>query len=300
MDTNFHEKSYSRHQQSYRVEAEQPAANYRNWFLSDNADFWRHRRKLQFIDPLLEKNKGKSWLCIGDGRFGTSSMYIDWKGGSATATDITGTLLKKSLEEQLIQRMDVQNAEAITYADDSFDYVFCKEAYHHFPRPFIGMYEMLRVSRNAVVLIEPRDIALSPLPLTWCRQLKNMVKRALKRPVYDLDYYNYEEVGNYVYSVAEREFEKLALGLNLPAVAFRTFDDVYFPGVEQERATSEFPLFRKIQRELKRLRLLRLIGLHSSNYLVVVVFKQQPDEELVRELEKNDYRVRKLPRNPHC
>lgn len=300
MDVDFHEKSYSRHQQSYTEEARVPASYFRDWYLKDNADFWRHRRKLQHLNAILETDRGKTWLCIGDGKYGTSAMFIDWKDGLATATDISGQLLEQSLKEGLIKRMDIQNAESITYDSNSFDYVFCKEAYHHFPRPFVGMYEMLRVARKAVVLIEPRDIALSPLPLKWYRSIKNTIKRIIGRKVYDLDHFNYETVGNYVYSVAEREFEKLALGMNLPAVAFLPFDDVYYPGVEEERASNEFPLFRKIQRELKRLRWLRLLGFHSSNYLAVVVFKSTPDEKLLQAMKSKGYRVHLLPRNPYA
>lgn len=39
--------------------------------------------------------------------------------------------------------------------DDAFDYVLCKDSYHHMPRPMIALYQMLRVARRAVVLIEP-------------------------------------------------------------------------------------------------------------------------------------------------
>ncbi|MEY4593939.1 MAG: hypothetical protein RIQ47_349 [Bacteroidota bacterium] len=300
MSGDFHEKSYSRHQHSYHNLVVDSPELYRDWFLKDNADFWRHRRKLNFILPFLEQDPAKTWLCIGDGRYGTSAMYIDAKGGIATATDITDQLLQKSFEAGLIKRMAIQNAEAISYDDNSFDYVFCKEAYHHFPRPFVGMYEMLRVARKAVLLIEPRDSALLPLPLKWFRQFKNSIKKVIGKTVYAPDHFNYEEVGNYVYAMAEREFEKLALGMNLPVVAFKAFDDVYYPGVEQERASTDFPLFRKMQWELKLLSLKRVLGFHSSNYLVTVVFKQAPDNELIVRLQQLGYQVRNLPRNPYA
>ena len=38
--------------------------------------------------------------------------------------------------------------------------------------------------------------------------------------------------GNYVYTVSEREIEKLCLGLDLPHVYFKGLNDVYVPGGE--------------------------------------------------------------------
>jgi hypothetical protein len=52
---------------------------------------------------------------------------------------------------------EIQNAEALPYASRSFDLVFCKEGLHHLARPFLGLYEMLRVCQRAVIVIEPYD-----------------------------------------------------------------------------------------------------------------------------------------------
>jgi SAM-dependent methyltransferase len=56
-----------------------------------------------------------------------------------------------------------QNCEALPFASQSFDLVFCKEGLHHLARPVLGLYEMLRVCRKAVVFIEPCDTPLSRL-----------------------------------------------------------------------------------------------------------------------------------------
>ncbi len=50
---------------------------------------------------------------------------------------------------------ECQNAECLTYDSRSYDVVICKEGLHHLARPFLGLYEMLRVCRRAVILIEP-------------------------------------------------------------------------------------------------------------------------------------------------
>ena len=35
------------------------------------------------------------------------------------------------------------------FEDNSFDIVFTKESMHHWPRPYLGIYEMLRVAAKS-------------------------------------------------------------------------------------------------------------------------------------------------------
>lgn len=72
-------------------------------------------------------------------------------------TDISEYLLAEARRRGLITKYALENAERLSFADQSFDYVFCKESFHHFPRPYQALYEMLRVAREAVLLIEPND-----------------------------------------------------------------------------------------------------------------------------------------------
>lgn len=45
--------------------------------------------------------------------------------------------------------------ESLSYKSSSFDLVFAKEAIHHVPRPIQAVYEMLRVTKKAIIFIEP-------------------------------------------------------------------------------------------------------------------------------------------------
>ena len=72
-------------------------------------------------------------------------------------SDISDKLLRIGNNKGFINEFSAQNAESLKFLDNSFDYVLCKEAFHHFPRPFIALHEMFRVSQKGVVLIEPRD-----------------------------------------------------------------------------------------------------------------------------------------------
>jgi hypothetical protein len=155
------------------------------------------------------------------------------------------------------------------------------------------------VSRKAIILIEPKDWIPLPLPLRYFRAFKNGIKRMIGKEVHDLEKFNYEDVGNYIYMLSEREFQKIALGLDLPMVAFKSFDDVYYPGVENEPDNDSSPLFRKIKSDLQKMKWLRAIGMNGYNYSVTIVFLEKPNSQTLKEMQEKGYRIMELPRNPH-
>lgn len=60
-------------------------------------------------------------------------------------------------------RYEKHNCEHLGFASRSFDLVFCKESLHHLARPVLGLYEMLRVCREAALVVEPYDTQLDRL-----------------------------------------------------------------------------------------------------------------------------------------
>ncbi len=96
-------------------------------------------------------------LTIWDGRFGTDANFIIKNGGKAHASDISDKLLKIGYEKGFTKEFSRQNAEKLNFKNNSFDYVLIKEAFHHCPRAWIALHEAFRVSRKAVILIEPSD-----------------------------------------------------------------------------------------------------------------------------------------------
>jgi ubiquinone/menaquinone biosynthesis C-methylase UbiE len=111
-----------------------------------------------------------------------------------------------------VENIDVED---IPYPDDSIDLVIAKETFHHWPRPFIGLYEMIRVSKKYVAIIEPYDcLPSSPSPY-----------------VKEGEYHDsYEEIGNYKYQLSLRELLKASWAMGLPGVAAKGFNDPYQPG----------------------------------------------------------------------
>jgi ubiquinone/menaquinone biosynthesis C-methylase UbiE len=278
-----------------------------SWKSLNTIDYWRHKRMYENIDPLIQKFPRASWLTVGDGRYGTDANYILSKGiKNVIATDISDTYLKIALKEKFIAEYKVENAEALSFSDNSFDFALCKEAYHHFPRPMIALYEMLRVSKEAVIIIEPNDHNVNvpykfkiPTTVKWFMQaIKNRIKNIAGREIY-YEYGNYEPAGNYVYSISEREIEKVALGLNLPVVAFKGINDYYIDGVEYEEVSEQSEKFKKIKQVILKQDKKSKKGIAQYAMLVAIIFKNPVDNILMEVLEKYDFTIRILPHNPY-
>ena len=297
----FPQKSYELHAEAFKEEKndQEELELYRNWFNNGTVDVWRHMRMLEVLNPFLELNPGAKWLTVGDGRFGTSAIYINQKGGNALATDIRDDLLQVAVDNGMLNEFRKENAEALSFEDNSFHYSFCKEAYHHFPRPYAAIYEMLRVSKEAIVFVEPHDWLPAPIPRRILQLVKNGLKRSIGSRIPHPDEGNYEEIGNYVYNIGEREFQKVALGLALPMVAFKVYHDIYLPGVEAEKMSDDGPLFKKIKRQTARHELLCKLGLSGRNHISAIMFKREPSQEIINNLEQLGHKVIELPKNPY-
>ena len=155
----FQDKSYQQHRELFKEYTQNggKAAHAKTWIEKDTVDTWRHQRMYQVLDPILVAEPKAKWLTVGDGRYGNDAKYITEKGCDALATDISEYLLKEAKDIDYISKYKLENAESLSFHDLEFDYVFCKESYHHFPRPMLALYEMLRVANSGVLLIEPND-----------------------------------------------------------------------------------------------------------------------------------------------
>jgi ubiquinone/menaquinone biosynthesis C-methylase UbiE len=295
----FHEQIYEQHEKQFALFAigGQKETHAKTWLESETVDAWRHDRMYQSLSAVVGADPKATWLTIGDGRYGNDARYLLRQGCNAVASDISDLLLKEAKDNGYISAYRKENAEALSCRDDEFDYVLCKESYHHFPRPMLALYEMLRVAKKGVFLIEPNDGFVN----TTCRTLlfgrmRRMLKTWLRR---GSDRHVFEETGNYVFSISRREIEKVAVGLNYETVAFRGINDAYFIGVEHEKMSENGPLQRKVKRRIASANLLCKVGLMDYTILAAVLFKLKPSEDLIRGLAAQGFEVRHLPQNPH-
>ena len=120
----------------------------------ESVDAWRHVRMFEFVRPIFDAFKNASWLTIGDS--GGDAHYLKSIGiNNLVSSSISSTKLNQLSRLGHLNGVEIQeiNAENISKPNNSVDIIFCKEAYHHFPRPPVAFYEFLRVCRDMAVFI---------------------------------------------------------------------------------------------------------------------------------------------------
>ncbi len=298
-EQDFNQLSYKLHEQHVfqNIVDSLRETKAQTWLNQDTVDAWRHRRLYKTLDPLLLVYPKAAWLTVGDGRYGKDANYIREKGLKVLATNLSDLLLKEAKEIGYIDNYSKENAENLSFSDREFDFVLCKEAYHHFPRPMIALYEMLRVSRKGVVLIEPTDIQWNSTFIELLlMNIKNSIKTILGKKV---DRHDYEEVGNYIYTISEREIEKVAVAMNFKVVAFKGINDFYQQGVEYEQANNSSKLFKKIKLKIAIQNWQSRLKLKPYNLTIAILLKEELQSDLVENLKKEGYKVTFLPTNPY-
>jgi len=252
---------------------------------------WRQERVMSLIRPLTQE--GQSWLTLGDGNWGSEANWIIQNGGDAHASDYSTPLLEKAARMGRIKEYSRQNAESLTFSDEAFDFVLIKEALHHFPRPWLALYEALRVSKNGVVLFEPNGQEPSTI--------SNILRLIRRRPY--TDYYHFEKVGNFHYAPNPRELDKFLLGMHLRRSASIYYND-YWLGAEADAAPvfggnpRQSKLSKTVQKTIRNRNRLGNLGVVPHSKLGYILFKQfhEADGNALRKL---GWTINELPKNPY-
>ena len=260
---------------------------YSTWWDSSTVNHWRHVNFLQAPLEVLSSPlcKNSSWLAIGDGS-GHDTWILKNNGFmNVLATDIGIDTLSLSARSGYIDRFEYANAENLQYPNSSFDFILCKEALHHMQFPYRALYEMVRVAKYAVVIVEPQDM-FGDVPCLAGPYLAT-----------------YESVGNFVYTFSSVEMQKLCFGLNLPFVATKNMIDVYVQGCEFQLADDSNPFFTELKQKVNELEVLATSGKVKSNYLLTVIIKDIPKApnipDLVSRLKNNAWHVIPTNTNHH-
>lgn len=250
---------------------------------------WRYERFYKCLDPLLKSHPKSEWLTVGDFYYGTDAQYLQSKGHKAVASDIDDHFLKQGKEINYIEHYSKENVESLSFEDETFDFVLCKETFHHLPRPYVGLYEMLRVSKIGVVLLEPYDRNINT---SWAMRFSEWLLKKVKGELHN----KYESSGNFKYPLSEREIEKIALGLNLPYVAFRYLNDYYKEGLGLEVKPKTDKTLKKVKNQILLRDILWKLKIFPPTFLLSIIFKQEIETDL---LKQEGYKVIKLSRNPY-
>ena len=294
--SSFIDKSYSLHQEHLAKQDQQGKDPLERIKSPKNINHWRHERMYTPLLALIRPND--KWVTIGDG-VGTDAYWLAQQGVDVVATDIGDAVLKKAHEEGFIRKFDQQNAERISYADNAFEFSLCKEAYHHFPRPYLAVYEMLRISRKGIIFIEPQDPVMKVPLLLFLKNVLYKFNPALLSKIWK-NQYSFEEVGNYVYKISEREIEKIAMGIGLPAIACKGINDFYDGSAQMNQFPPDPAYFNKVKRKIAFRDLLCRWGIIPYRLLCCVIFKEKRSAPEIQALEREGYQYIELPPNPYA
>jgi len=256
----------------------------------NSIDNWRHSRMLDCTRPLVEAFPESVWMTVGDGRYGSDAAYLKEQGVDATASSLTDDKLRVAHERGFIDAYRIENAESISLCENAVDFVLCKEAYHHFPRPPIALYEMLRVARVGAVLIEPLD------DIRVLSLVRTMAKKVLRG---DTEM-NFETSGNFLYRLNVRELGKLLTAMGCEVMAFKGINDFYHGRLSQcdAKPWDAGSLLTRIGIAVQDvLAQMRLLGFGLG---CVVVFKGRPEGRLLERLVLSGFRIIELPKNPYA
>ena len=293
---SFADRSYQLHAQHLQEQTQTGVDPLSRLLDQESIHAWRHERMYRLLDPLLAW--GGRWLTVGDG-IGTDANWLGRQGAEVVASDIGDALLKQAQERGFIGEYRRENAEQIQLPDNAFEFALCKEAYHHFPRPYLAVYEMLRVSSKAIVFIEPQDpIQQMPL-LLWFKNILDRFAPGLLSRIWK-NQYSFETVGNYVYKISEREMEKVAMGMALPAIAICGLNDYFTEQPGLARIPPNPGFFRWVKFKIGLKNLFCRLGFFPYRLLCCVIFKELPPEAVVKQLRAKGYRFTVLPENPYA
>jgi len=285
---NFEQNSYSVHEKDLMNKLPNEdliKEDFESVFNPGTLFRWKYERILNNLKPLFKLFPSTKWLTIGDGRYGSDASYIQLNTDSESqviASDISTYLLEYSKKQGMVNKIRKENSESIGLKDNATDFTLCKESFHHFPRPNLALYEMLRVSKKGIILIEPTDYFTNQS--IFKQIILKIAKPFLKKKGIKILEDSYENVGNYIYRLSKNELKKIALGLNLPIIAFKGIND--YNG-NNPKAKIKFLDF------LSKLKIL------SENLTMAIIFKEEIDDIQIAYLKSNGFDVIKLSRNPY-
>lgn len=293
-ETNFQTK--------WQVDSDQFEQN-TEWppYNAGTTDRWRHLRMLDFAACFSQEDC--TWLTIGDYHGHDSMMLKEYGISDVVASNLNSSVLKLGQEAGHIDNFLTINAETISLEDNSFDYILCKEALHHMPRPMLAIYEMLRVARKAVILIEPQDKVID-LPIVrdssyWFEVNGNNISFGSKANNQTLstqmiDWWE-DGLSNYVYTISKREIRKICCGMGLPAYSVKGFNDFFEPNWASQPATDDSEGFIKTQEQIKLWDYVCSMSGKPSSYLTAILFKHVPQPDISLKLQNSGYALNLTP-----
>lgn len=242
------------------------------WLREDNTAYLRQIHPFSLAIDFFKSVSPKTVLNLGDGRGGGESVFFKNIGWKSLPCDDNTVVLEIAKNIGFIQDYSKQDAEELTFDNESFDYVITKETLHHLPRPYIAIYEMLRVAKEGICIIEPRDYE------------------------YKFGEEHYEPCGNFCFGFSLKELAKIFTGMYYSEVCYRYVCEVQpiIDSCGQCGGENFFKNKDKIQDEINKWYLSHAFG-HGS-LLMIFCFKQPLINKNRETLEKCGFRFLDIKR----
>ena len=162
----------------------------------------RHRFYSNIVNKRIP-DKGSSILVCGGGML-DKETFLDLGYRNVTMSNLD---TRDAAERFAPYKWDYQDAQSLSYDDNSFDYVVIHAAIHHAPMPHKVLLEMYRVSRLGLLAFEARDSVLMRI-VTKLKLAQEYEHAAVFYNDCAYGGVNNTEIPNYVYRWTEREIEK--------------------------------------------------------------------------------------------
>jgi ubiquinone/menaquinone biosynthesis C-methylase UbiE len=259
----------------------------------DSSLRWSKSISVRDLLPAFATEQPQSILTIGDGS-AHEAVLLKSQGHTVTASDISVGRLEKIKDSGYIDDCLELDAESLSLQDNSYDFVFAKETLHHLQRPYLGLYECLRVCRKAICIIEPATHYPSTIPTC----LRQIFRRIARRPGSQtnplLPKARYEDCGNYLYMFNPFELTQSALAMGMNFVAYRYSHEVMrCPDGLQGDALEKW----KKHKSRKHAFMDKLVGDAGRKLLTFMIFKSGIDQSQRKRLEAAGFQVPTLKKN---
>lgn len=223
-----------------------------NPFVYESNYFYDYFRAIPFrkTAELLKLNNlsldNKTILIVGCG-CGIDAHYLKkyYKLKKICFTDINMIAMEKTSSNFHDDYFLLTDTQKMALKDNSFDYVFTAESLHHLKEPIKGLYELVRIAKEGVIVIEPHD--------SWLIRL--FIKLGLA--------HEYEtEHDNYVYRFKKSEIDKISKSMLLNYGVVR-----FFSIHSKAKTTIQFLILKAINN------LANIICPNIGNYIIFVINK---------------------------
>jgi hypothetical protein len=170
------------------------SGNFDSFTNPDSIWYWMHTHCLEQQNGFfrtLAPGRYSDFLTVGDGYCAREGAWLKRVHGfNVCATDQETCLMTLDPVLDSVDEVEMADMNNLDFPDGAFDYAFVKESLHHDPMPYRAIYEMMRVSRKGVMLIEPNGDTHQPYQFT-----------------------GFEAAGNYLFAFNSSELVKVGLAM---------------------------------------------------------------------------------------